>query len=58
MKNMILSALFLMLAGPAIAHEGLHLHPHGVEPWAVALGAHGALGAIGLAVLIIAEQRK
>ncbi|MFZ8959209.1 MAG: peptidase M23 [Paracoccaceae bacterium] len=55
MKNMILSALSLMLAGPAIAHDGLHLHPHGVEPWAVALGA---LGALGLAALIIAEQRK
>lgn len=55
MKNMIVSALSLMLAGPAIAHEGLHLHPHGVEPWAVAVGA---LGATGLAVLIIAEQWK
>ncbi len=55
MKNFVLFVLALSAASPAIAHDGLHLHPHGAEPWMVALGA---LGAIGLAALIIMDRRK
>lgn len=48
---MIRSALALSwLAAPALAHDGSHFHPHGVEPvWALmavalALGAGFVLG--------------
>ncbi|MCV2876855.1 peptidase M23 [Rhodobacteraceae bacterium XHP0102] len=55
MKNIAIFVLALIVASPAAAHEGLHLHPHGAEPWMVALGA---LGAIGLAALIMTDRRK
>ena len=29
---------FFLLATPALAHDGAHMHPHGIEGWVVGLG--------------------
>ncbi len=43
----------LLAAGPAMAHSGAHLHPHGVEGWAVGLG----LLACGIAAVVVIRAR-
>ncbi|MGL4237175.1 hypothetical protein [Tabrizicola sp.] len=51
----------LLLAAPASAHEGLHLHPHGIEyGWlaVAALGALIAVGVFGRRVLAAIRARK
>ncbi len=40
-----------LLAGPALAHDGTHLHPHGAGEWiaaAAALSVVAAVIAIGI----------
>ena len=44
-----------LLATPALAHDGAHLHPHGVEGWVIGLGL---LALIGGAIAIAAKVRK
>ncbi|WP_309666590.1 hypothetical protein [Tabrizicola sp.] len=51
----------LLLATPAVAHEGLHHHPHGVEHgWlaVVALGALVAAGVLARRALAAVRARK
>ena len=46
----VLALLSLMLASPAWAHDGVHLHPHGAESWLpVILGSLLIAGAAVLA---------
>ena len=47
-----LTALMAMTA-PALAHSGAHAHPHGSEPWIVAMG----VALIAVAALV-AWRRK
>lgn len=42
---LIALAVLLPLAGPALAHPGAHLHPHGSEPWVVFMGLALIVGA-------------
>ena len=56
-----MSRLFLLvlplLATPALAHEGLHHHPHGIEfGWVAAALVGSAIG--GGAVYAILRRRK
>lgn len=44
MKTMSYAVSLMALAGPALAHGGAHVHPHGVE---IPLGA--MLGALAVA---------
>ena len=34
----MLAAMAALAAGPALAHEGLHLHPHGIDAGWLVLG--------------------
>jgi len=43
-----------LLATPALAHDGVHAHPHGIEGWVVGL----ALLAIAAACLVAVKGRK
>jgi len=46
-------ALTLMVfASPALAHDGIHAHPHGIEGWSVGLVllAVAVVGAVALKV--------
>lgn len=46
MKRLTLAAL--VAAGPAAAHPGGHLHPHGIDTvWIVALSVGAVLAAVG-----------
>lgn len=49
-----LSLVFLTLAFPALAHEGGHLHPHGVD----LLWAGGLAALLLLAGYVIGRGRK
>ncbi len=41
----------MLIAAPALAHEGAHLHPHGIDAaWAFLAGS--VLGAAAIAVLV------
>lgn len=51
-----LAMAFTLTAGPALAHGGAHLHPHGAETWLPSLLA--ALTLCGLAALAYAKLRK
>ncbi|MEX0366482.1 MAG: peptidase M23 [Ruegeria sp.] len=42
-------AALLVTAAPALAHTGAHAHPHGSEPWIVAMG----LALIAAAALVV-----
>lgn len=44
MKRLLLLIPFALMASPALAHSGAHLHPHGYEVF-VALGALAAVAA-------------
>ena len=44
----------LILASPALAHDGIHAHPHGVEGWIVGL----ALLVIAAAGVVAVKVRK
>jgi hypothetical protein len=45
----------ILIAGPALAHEGAHLHPHGIDgAWMFLAGT--LLG--GLAVAALARARR
>jgi hypothetical protein len=44
----------LVLASPATAHPGAHLHPHGVEGWMIGLG----LLACGVAAGVLIRARR
>lgn len=47
----------MLIAVPAFAHEGAHLHPHGIDAaWAFLAGT--ALGAAAIALLVRARIRK
>lgn len=49
MKTAGYVAILISLCGPALAHSGAHLHPHGVEiPWAVGLAAIAIAAATAL----------
>jgi hypothetical protein len=41
----------LLIAAPALAHDGLHHHPHGVEYGWIAAALAGVLGGLVLARL-------
>ncbi len=41
------SAVLLLTALPAAAHEGAHLHPHGSGAWMVLAGGLAILAAVG-----------
>ncbi|WP_294620218.1 hypothetical protein [uncultured Roseovarius sp.] len=42
----------VLLASPALAHDGIHAHPHGLEAWIVGLGllVIAAVGVVALKV--------
>ncbi|WP_150523801.1 peptidase M23 [Roseibium sediminis] len=43
----LVSSTFAILASPALAHEGLHVHPHGMDSvLLLALGAAAVAAAI------------
>ena len=44
----------LILASPALAHDGIHAHPHGIEGWIVGL----ALLVIAAAGVVAVKVRK
>ena len=55
MKRMLTAALIpAIAAAPALAHEGAHMHPHGVDAWTVALVLLG----ITCAAIVIWKARK
>ncbi|WP_147108712.1 LPXTG cell wall anchor domain-containing protein [Tateyamaria sp. syn59] len=43
----------LVMATPALAHPGPHTHPHGSEPWLVAMG----LALIAVAAVIMWRRK-
>jgi hypothetical protein len=46
----------ILLAGPALAHEGAHLHPHGIDgAWAFLAGS--LVGGAAVAAFIRARRR-
>ncbi|MBY5931775.1 LPXTG cell wall anchor domain-containing protein [Tateyamaria omphalii] len=46
-------APLLAMATPALAHPGAHAHPHGSEPWIVAMG----LALIAVAAVIMWRRK-
>ncbi len=44
----------VVLATPAIAHDGAHLHPHSVENWVAGLGL---LALAGVALIAVRVRR-
>jgi hypothetical protein len=51
----MLAPLFVVSATPALAHQGLHLHPHGIEfGWLVA----ALIGAVGGSLISRFRGRK
>lgn len=46
-------AALLSMTTPALAHTGAHAHPHGSEPWIVAMGL-----ALIIGVALVAWRRK
>ncbi|MHC0053988.1 hypothetical protein [Actibacterium sp. D379-3] len=57
MKRLITLAAGLTAATPALAHDGMHLHPHGVDV-ATALLMGGALVVIAAAAAVAVRVRK
>lgn len=51
---MKLSLPFVLLAAPAAAHSGAHMHPHSVEGWVIGL----ALICLGTAATLAVKLRK
>lgn len=49
---------FLFVAGPALAHEGAHVHAHGVEAGALALILLGVATLAGPVVMRARARRK
>jgi hypothetical protein len=45
----ILAPLFVIAASPALAHDGLHHHPHGIEFGWVMAALFGVAGGLFLA---------
>lgn len=46
----------ILLAGPALAHEGAHLHPHGIDSaWVFLAGT--LLGGVAVAALVRARRK-
>jgi hypothetical protein len=46
----------ILIAGPALAHEGAHLHPHGIDgAWAFLAGT--LLGGAAVAMLVRARRK-
>jgi hypothetical protein len=46
----------IVLAGPALAHEGAHLHPHGIDgAWLFLAGT--LLGGIAVAAVVRARRK-
>jgi hypothetical protein len=46
----------ILIAGPALAHEGAHLHPHGIDgAWAFLAGT--LLGGVAVAALVRARRK-
>lgn len=52
---MMRSAPFLLLATPAAAHPGVHVHPHDGASW---MAVAGALAAIAVAGGLAAARRR
>ena len=52
---MLRSAPFILLAAPAAAHTGAHVHPHDGASW---LAVVGALAVIALAGGLVAARRR
>lgn len=46
-----IAAISLMLATPAQANQGLHLHPHGIELGWIALGSVALIAGLVLALV-------
>jgi hypothetical protein len=44
----------LLLASPALAHDGAHMHPHGGEGWVLAMTL--ALVVAGLTYLLVGRK--
>lgn len=38
----------VVMAGPATAHEGAHLHPHSVEGWVTGLAVLALAGVVAI----------
>ncbi len=51
-----LASAIALTAGPALAHDGAHLHPHGSESWLPLILAAVTIG--GAAALAYARSRK
>lgn len=51
-----LASAITLTAGPALAHGGAHLHPHGAENWLPVILA--ALTVCGAAALAYVRSRK
>ncbi|MGH1416543.1 MAG: peptidase M23 [Pelagimonas sp.] len=51
MKTLTFTAVSALIATPALAHGGAHLHPHGVEPMVAGLAI------LSVALLIFALRR-
>ncbi|ETX15251.1 hypothetical protein OCH239_18415 [Roseivivax halodurans JCM 10272] len=52
---MLRSAPFILLAAPAAAHPGAHVHPHDGASW---LAVVGALAVLVLAGGVVAARRR
>ena len=51
-------AAFFAMTMPALAHDGAHLHPHGVEGWVVGLALMAGVGGVALAAQRVRKVRK
>ena len=55
MRSFAVLAPILLAAGPAAAHQGMHIHPHGIDAaWAFLAGTLAGAGA----VLLLIRARK
>ena len=48
MKRFALAPLATLMAGPALAHGGAHMHPHGYESILAAIAVIGVAAAVVL----------
>ncbi|MBB4020344.1 MULTISPECIES: peptidase M23 [Actibacterium] len=55
MKTFFLTAATLFAATPLLAHDGMHLHPHGIDAATLILGASLVAGGV---VAVVIRARK